>query len=215
MRQLVIPYIAYSCYAGSHEYTQHSQCRGHGARPQRGNRAVARVAVRPSPVRGSAGCPKAESARRRPTAGRRPRTVRYWVHRFAGYALAGLQEGARSGRPPRLDPTQVLQDQAPLRGRPADVGLGGNLWSDKDADRICAPTGGGVAPAPMPQLATAVGVPLLQATPGDRPRRIGATGRAENNYSGSLAKQRWISRRWIGTFPPGRLAGLPGGVARG
>ncbi len=68
----MIPYIAYSCYAGSHEYTQHSQCRGHGARPQSGNRAVARVGVRPSPVRGSAGCPRAESARRRPTAGRRP-----------------------------------------------------------------------------------------------------------------------------------------------
>lgn len=119
------------------------------------------------------------------------------MHRFAAYALAELQEGVRSGRPPRLDPAQTLQDQAALRGKPADVGLGGNLWNGKDAGRICAPAGGGIAPAPMPQPATAVGVPLPQATPGDRPRRIGATGRAENNFSGSLAKQRWIFGRWM------------------
>jgi transposase len=60
-----------------------------------------------------------------------PRTVEYWVHRFEANGLAGLREGARSGRPSRLDPAQVAQVQAALRGSPAEVGLRGNLWDGK------------------------------------------------------------------------------------
>ncbi len=60
-----------------------------------------------------------------------PRTVEYWVHRFEAHGLAGLQEGRRPGRPSRLDPAQVAQVQAALRGKPADVGLSGNLWDGK------------------------------------------------------------------------------------
>ncbi len=60
-----------------------------------------------------------------------PRTVEYWVHRFEAHGLAGLREGARSGRPSRLDPAQVARVQVALRGRPTDVGLSGNLWDGK------------------------------------------------------------------------------------
>ena len=60
-----------------------------------------------------------------------PRTVEYWVHRFEAQGLAGLREGVRPGRPSRLDPAQVARVQAALRGKPADVGLRGNLWDGK------------------------------------------------------------------------------------
>jgi transposase len=60
-----------------------------------------------------------------------PRTVEYWVRRFEVKGLAGLQEGARPGRPPRLTPSQIAALQAGLRKRPADFGLSGNLWDGK------------------------------------------------------------------------------------
>jgi len=60
-----------------------------------------------------------------------PRTVEYWVHRFEAKGLAGLQEGARCGRPGRLTAQQVAEIQGVLRKRPADFGLSGNLWEGK------------------------------------------------------------------------------------
>jgi transposase len=60
-----------------------------------------------------------------------PRTVEYWVRRFEEKGLAGLQEGARPGRPSRLNAQQVTQIQAALRKRPCDFGLSGNLWDGK------------------------------------------------------------------------------------
>ena len=60
-----------------------------------------------------------------------PRTVQYWVHRFEKHGLTGLREGARPGRPSRLDPAQVAKVQAALRGKPLSVGLSGNLWDGK------------------------------------------------------------------------------------
>ncbi len=60
-----------------------------------------------------------------------PRTLEYWVHRFEAQGLAGLREGVRPGRPSRLDPAQVAQVQAALRGKPAEVGLSGNLWDGR------------------------------------------------------------------------------------
>jgi len=60
-----------------------------------------------------------------------PRTVEYWVHRFEAKGLAGLQEGARCGRPGRLTAQQVAEIQGVLRKRPADFGLSGNLWDGK------------------------------------------------------------------------------------
>jgi transposase len=43
-----------------------------------------------------------------------PRTVEYWVHRFEAKGLAGLQEGARCGRPGRLTAQQVAEIQGVL-----------------------------------------------------------------------------------------------------
>jgi transposase len=60
-----------------------------------------------------------------------PRTVEYWVHRFEAKGLAGLQEGARCGRPGRLTAQQVAEIQGVLRKRSADFGLSGNLWDGK------------------------------------------------------------------------------------
>lgn len=60
-----------------------------------------------------------------------PRTVQYWVHRFEKHGLTGLLEGARPGRPSRLDPAQVAEVQAALRVKPSSVGLSGNLWDGK------------------------------------------------------------------------------------
>jgi transposase len=60
-----------------------------------------------------------------------PRTVAYWVERYEVRGLAGLQEGERSGRPPKLESDQVADVQQALRGKPCDAGLEGNLWDGK------------------------------------------------------------------------------------
>jgi transposase len=60
-----------------------------------------------------------------------PRTVAYWVENFEQKGLVGLQEGARSGRPSKLDAAQLADLQRVLRGKPSDVGLAGNLWDGK------------------------------------------------------------------------------------
>ena len=59
------------------------------------------------------------------------RTVAYWVERFEARGLAGLQEGAREGRPSKLSGSQLADMQKVLRGKPNEVGLTGNLWDGK------------------------------------------------------------------------------------
>lgn len=60
-----------------------------------------------------------------------PRSVEYWVGNFAQRGLAGLQEGERTGRPQRLNSTQLARIQAVLRKTPRDVGLDQTLWDGK------------------------------------------------------------------------------------
>jgi len=60
-----------------------------------------------------------------------PRTVAYWVERFQKNGWAGLQDGARSGRPSKLTTEQLVDLQKAVRGRPRDLGLEGNLWDGK------------------------------------------------------------------------------------
>jgi len=60
-----------------------------------------------------------------------PRSVEYWVRRFEETGLAGLQEGERPGRPPRLSPKQWGEVDAVLRKAPREVGMAGNLWDGK------------------------------------------------------------------------------------
>lgn len=59
------------------------------------------------------------------------RTVEYWVRRFEDKGLAGLAEGDRPGRPPRLMPEQLEQIDRVLRGTPREVSLGVTLWDGK------------------------------------------------------------------------------------
>jgi transposase len=60
-----------------------------------------------------------------------PRTVAYWVEKFEQKGLAGLHEGARNGRPSKLNADQLADLQGVLRGTPSAVGLAGNLWEGK------------------------------------------------------------------------------------
>ncbi len=64
-----------------------------------------------------------------------PRTVENWVHRFEEEGLAGLVEGERSGRPPRLSEEQLDQVGRVLREPPSAVGLSANLWDGKTLSR--------------------------------------------------------------------------------
>ena len=56
-----------------------------------------------------------------------PRTVAYWVHRFEAEGLAGLVDGERPGRPPRLDDQQLAKIDAALRKTPREHGLSGSM----------------------------------------------------------------------------------------
>jgi transposase len=60
-----------------------------------------------------------------------PRTVEYWVKRFEQDGLAGLVDGERSGRPPRLTARQLEAVEKALRESPHAYGLGGNLWDGR------------------------------------------------------------------------------------
>src|SRR5262249_34087902 len=60
-----------------------------------------------------------------------PRTIEYWVRRFEAQGLAGLAEGERPGRPPRLSAVQVREINRVLRSRPSDAGMSVNLWDGK------------------------------------------------------------------------------------
>lgn len=60
-----------------------------------------------------------------------PRTVEYWVRRFEQDGLGGLVEGARTGRPPRLNEEQLEEIGRVLREPPAAAGLESNLWDGK------------------------------------------------------------------------------------
>ena len=63
--------------------------------------------------------------------GEHPRTVERWVHRFETRGFAGLQEGERSGRPPRLTPRQVAAVGRALRTSPRARGYPQTLWDGK------------------------------------------------------------------------------------
>jgi transposase len=63
--------------------------------------------------------------------GQNPTTVQRWVHRFERHGFAGLEEGERSGRPPRLTETQLGQADRDLRRSPRQFGYAQNLWDGK------------------------------------------------------------------------------------
>jgi transposase len=63
--------------------------------------------------------------------GQDPTTVQRWVHRFEQRGFAGLEEGDRSGRPPRLREAQLVQADRDLRRSPRQFGYPQNLWDGK------------------------------------------------------------------------------------
>ena len=60
-----------------------------------------------------------------------PRTVEYWVRHFEEKGLAGLVEGERTGRPRRLNDTQLEEIKLVLRQPPESVGIASGLWDGK------------------------------------------------------------------------------------
>jgi transposase len=59
------------------------------------------------------------------------RTVHYWVRRFEHSGFAGLREGERPGRPPRLDESVRQQLGRDLRRCPRELGYAQTLWDGK------------------------------------------------------------------------------------
>jgi len=60
-----------------------------------------------------------------------PRSVEGWVRSFERDGFAGLIEGERSGRPPRLNEAQLKEIDAALRNTPVTAGMTGHLWDGK------------------------------------------------------------------------------------
>jgi transposase len=58
------------------------------------------------------------------------RTVAYWIRRFEDEGFAGLVDGDRPGRPPRLSEAQLGQIDQALRREPKEFGLQGP-WDGK------------------------------------------------------------------------------------
>jgi transposase len=63
--------------------------------------------------------------------GQDARTIERWVQRFEARGFAGLQEGERPGRPPRLSASQWGAVNRELRRKPRDLGYTQNLWDGK------------------------------------------------------------------------------------
>ena len=56
------------------------------------------------------------------------RAIEYWVHRLLTQGLAGLCEGGRPGRPPRLSHSDQENLRNELRRSPRELGYDQNLW---------------------------------------------------------------------------------------
>jgi len=60
-----------------------------------------------------------------------PRAIENWVKRFETNGFAGLEEGQRPGRPPRLETQNIVQVGKDLRRNPREFGYTQNLWDGK------------------------------------------------------------------------------------
>ena len=59
------------------------------------------------------------------------RTVQNWVNRFERMGTAGLREGHRPGRTPRLTEAQLAKIESTLRSTPEEHGLADHVWVGK------------------------------------------------------------------------------------
>lgn len=79
--------------------------------------------------------------------GRSVRRVRYWLRRFAALGVAGLADGARSGRPPKADALYRATLRAAVETPPRDLELPFDVWtSDRLSTYLAETTGGRLAP---------------------------------------------------------------------
>lgn len=102
------------------------------------------------------------------------RTVQRWVTRVETHGLAGLRDGARSGRPATLNPTQWAALGRDLRRDPQTFGHAGHRWDGKLLAahlrlRYKVRLGG----APVPTPLRSHGVPAAHAQTSSRPVRSG------------------------------------------
>ena len=63
------------------------------------------------------------------------RTVAYWVERFERLGLLGLQEEEKSGRPTKLNKTQLLKLRSILRKPPNTQGMDGEVWTGESVNK--------------------------------------------------------------------------------
>jgi transposase len=54
-----------------------------------------------------------------------------WVHRFEAHGFSGLVEGAKAGRPSRLNAQQLKRVNQVLRDSPRSAGMDAGLWDGK------------------------------------------------------------------------------------
>jgi transposase len=79
--------------------------------------------------------------------GRSVRRVRYWLERFAEAGVAGLADGARSGRPAKADDAYRTALVAAVTTAPRDLDLPFDVWtSDRLSAYLAETTGVRIAP---------------------------------------------------------------------
>lgn len=79
--------------------------------------------------------------------GRSARRVRHWLERFAESGIAGLADGARSGRPAKADEAYRAALVAAVTTPPRDLDLPFDVWtSDRLSAYLAETTGVRVAP---------------------------------------------------------------------
>jgi transposase len=61
--------------------------------------------------------------------GRSPRTVRFWLDRFAAVGAAGLADAPRAGRPARADAEYLAALERAVETPPRELGLGFDVWT--------------------------------------------------------------------------------------
>lgn len=79
--------------------------------------------------------------------GRSVRRVRHWLRRFAALGVAGLSDGARSGRPVKADAAYRAALEAAITTPPPALGLPFDVWtSDRLSAYLAETTGVRIAP---------------------------------------------------------------------
>ena len=74
--------------------------------------------------------------------GRSPRTIRFWLDRFAVDGVAGMADAPRVGRPARADAGYRAALERAVETRPRDLGLAFDVWTSPRLSAYLAETTG-------------------------------------------------------------------------